>query len=629
MDLHVVNGNESSNQIQLPEKPDNMGQSKPILYLLLLFSLFLWNTPAYSQIQQINKELHKLSSIKDSVSMVNSLNRLGTLYRTRNADSSFYYGIKAKRIATNVNYRQGQADADLVIAYALFRRGLYAESLEMLGKVLPYYQKLDDSEKIVRVYLDMLEVENKGISDRTKIISLLQKAIQAGKKLEKDSIMSEAYISYINRGPDISDDSIAYYLSKSTEIANKYNDERILNYIQLWQARLLILDGQLEEALPLVKKIIEDSQRNGNPSLEINALFLITGFYENEPKKVLGYFYEAFKVAQASREKDIEIYILNYALEVAKQLGDKDEIIKIYSELDKSMTADWENSKKFMGDYVRYNSIEQNNKLLGEENARRTMWIVIISFMALISLMTIYLIMLRRSRKAKERIEILNNTANLQIIAMEEAKHEAVREEQQRLGQDLHDGLSSSIASIKHQLETLALDTKDTSLKKKLAVLLSELTSAYAVARNKSHEWFYTGENQQHQTFEQRIRLLTDAALPGSNYDKAIHIDEHALKHANMDTRIALLRIIQEAITNILKHAKAQKVDILIYEESASLILTIKDNGKGLGSKKPTGGSSIGLQSIKRRVEAMDGEIEIASDTKGTEIAISIPLKST
>lgn len=601
-----------------------MHRIKPLSWLLLFF--FLCAIPAYSQIQQINQELNKLSSIKDSVSIVNSLNRLGTFYRTRSADSSFHYGLKAKRIATNVNYRQGQADADLVIAHALFKRGLYAESLEILGKILPYYQQISDNEKIVRVYLDMLEVENKGISDRPKIISLLQKAIQAGKKLEKDSIMSEVYISYVNRGPDISDDSIAYYLSKSAEIANRYNDERILNHVRLWQARLMILDEQLEESLPLVKKILEDSQRIGNPNLEINALFLMTGFYEDEPKKVLEYFYEAFKVAQVSGEKSLEIYILNYALEVAKQLGDKDEIIKIYSELDKSMTADWENSRKFMGDYVRYNTIEQNNKLLGEENAQRTMWIVIISFMAVISLMTIYVIMLRRSRKAKERIELLNNNANLQIIAMEEMKHEAIREEQQRLGQDLHDGLSSSIASIKHQLEILAIDTEDSFLKKKLAVLVSDLTNAYEVARNKSHEWFYTDEDQQDQTFEQRIRLLTDAALPDSHYNKVIHIDEHALKHANMDTRIALLRIVQEAITNILKHAKAQKVDILIYEEIDSLILTIKDNGKGLDRKKSTGKSSIGLQSIKRRVQAMDGEVEIASDSKGTEIAISIPL---
>ncbi|WPR77755.1 sensor histidine kinase [Algoriphagus sp. NG3] len=604
-----------------------MHHLKSAQYLLLLFVLCLCNTPAYSQIQQINQELSKLPSIRDSVSKVNTLNRLGTLYRTRNADSCFYYGMEAKRLATSIKYPQGQTAADQVIAFALFKKGLYAESLELLGKILPYYQKLDDTENIVRVYLDMIAVENKGISERTRIYSLFRKAIQTGRKLEKDSIMSQVYIGYLNLGPTLSEDSIAYYINKSKEIAVRYKDESMLIYNQLWQSNLMVLTGQREEALPLMKQSLSDAKRIGNVYLEYNSLVSLINS-ESHPKKELEYFYQQYEIVKKSGDKYLEIYTLNSALDAAKELNDKDELIKIYVELEKAMTEDWEKSRKFMGDYVRYNNIEQDNRLLAEVNARRTIWIVTISFIAVISLLTIYLIMLRRSRKAKERIEILNNTANLQIIAMEEAKHEAVREEQQRLGQDLHDGLSSSIASIKHQLETLALDTKDTSLKKKLAVLLSELTSAYAVARNKSHEWFYTGENQQHQTFEQRIKSLTDAALPDSNYDKAIHIDEHALKHANMDTRIALLRIIQEAITNILKHAKAQKVDILIYEEIDSLILTIKDNGKGLGSKKSTGRSSIGLQSIKRRVEAMDGELEIASDTKGTEIAISIPLSS-
>jgi len=72
----------------------------------------------------------------------------------------------------------------------------------------------------------------------------------------------------------------------------------------------------------------------------------------------------------------------------------------------------------------------------------RTNWLVLISIAASIFILTIYLVMIYRSRKASKQIEALNNVANMQIIAMEEAKHQAVREEQQRLGQDLHDGLS-------------------------------------------------------------------------------------------------------------------------------------------------------------------------------------------
>jgi len=120
---------------------------------------------------------------------------------------------------------------------------------------------------------------------------------------------------------------------------------------------------------------------------------------------------------------------------------------------------------------------------------------------------------------------------------------------------------------------------------------------------------------------------LTDNTLPNDRYNKNIHIDDNAMSRVGPDTRIALLRIIQEAITNIIKHAKAKNIDILIYEEVASLIMEVKDDGIGLGKMKSGNGkSAIGLESIRRRTKYLNGDIKISSQTKGTEIVITIPL---
>jgi len=595
--------------------------------LLLILLIYACNNAAQGQIRQIEQELQGLSSIKDSVALINSLNRLGTLYRTRNADSCFYYGVKAKGMAANIHYQKGQTEADHSIAFAFYKRGLYAESLDLLGKILSQYQQLNDTEKIIQVYLDMAAVMNQGVSDRAKIISLLQRTIQIGKKLKKDSIMSKVYGHYCLRNPDLPEDSVHYYLNKSNEIANRYKDENILIYNRLWQGRLLSSKGQLQEALTLAKQSLLEARRIGSTDLVINALFLLTELNENNPKKALEYLYQAHEAAQKNGDNSIQIYILHNALEVAKQLGDKDEIIKVYFELEKSMTAEWEKSKKFINDYVAYNAVQDQNKLLNEKNAQRALWLIIISFSSAMIVLTIYLMMLRRDRKAKAQIEALNDMATMQIMAMEEAKHQAVKEEQQRLGQDLHDGLSSSIAAIRYQLETLMMDTSDIDLKRKLDMLQKETENAYKAARNKSHEWFSGADEQLEQSFEKQIILLTDNALPDNRYNKNIHIDNSALSGVDMDTRIALLRIIQEAITNIIKHAKAKNVDILIYEEDENLLLSINDDGIGLDEKKPDKGkSTIGLQSIRRRVGYLNGEIKINSNTKGTEIIVSIPL---
>ncbi|MBB6237313.1 signal transduction histidine kinase [Pedobacter sp. AK013] len=595
--------------------------------LILILLVYVGVNSTHGQIRQIEQELQGLSSIKDSIALINSLNKLGTLYRTRNADSCFYYGVKAKDMAANIHYQKGQTEADHSIAFAFYKRGLYAESLELLGKILSQYQQLNDTEKIITIYLDMTAVMNKGISDRAKIISLLQKTIQMGKKLEKDSIMSKVYAHYCLRNPDLPQDSIQYYLDKSKEIANRYKDETMLIYNRLWQGRLLSSKGRLREALPLAKQALLDTKRIGNTDMLINALFLLTELNENNPKKALEYLYQAYEAAQKNGDSSLEIYILHNALEVAEQLGDKDEIIKVYFELDKSITAEWEKSKKFINDYVAYNAVRDQNKLLNEKNAQRTLWLIIISFSSAMIVLAIYLIMLRRDRKAKAQIEALNDMANMQIMSMEEAKHQAVREEQRRLGQELHDGLSSSIAAIKYQLEILMMDTSDIDLKKKLDMLQKEVENAYGAARNKSHKWFRAANEQQELSFEKQIKLLADSSLPDSRYNKTIQIDSDALIGVDMDIRIALLRIIQEAIINIIKHAKAKDVGILIYEEEDTLLLTINDDGIGLDEKKlRNGNQTIGLQSIRRRVQSLNGETKIHSDVKGTELIVSIPL---
>ncbi|MDR6786649.1 signal transduction histidine kinase [Pedobacter africanus] len=259
---------------------------------------------------------------------------------------------------------------------------------------------------------------------------------------------------------------------------------------------------------------------------------------------------------------------------------------------------------------------------------QRTVLLVLISVSALIVIFIIYVITSYRSRKAKAQIEALNSAADMQIIAIEEVKHQAVKEEQRRLGQDLHDGLSSSIAAIRHQLETLTLETDDITLKNKLGRLQTETERAYEVARKKSHEWFSAADQQQEQSFEKQIRILTDSALPDSRYNKTIQIDDSSLTGVSTDMRITLLRIVQEAITNIIKHAKAKNVGILIYEEEDTLLLTINDDGVGLNETKTTSKkSAIGLESIRRRVEYLNGELNIDSDINGTEIMVSIPLK--
>src|SRR5690606_2200657 len=472
-----------------------------------------------------------------------------------------------------------------------------------------------------------VQVLNKNVSDNEKINRLMRQALEIGNRLDKDSILSIVYVNYCNF-IDLPEDSIHYYINKSKEIATRYNDEYALIGNRIWQAHYLNKTRRKQKVLPLLRQSLLDAQRIGNVNLEISTLLIHAAYYRrDDPKKAFEYDNQAYELARKNGNTALEVYILTHMLSHVRRFGNKDEIIDTHIALEEAMIADRENVKKFIGDYVRYNTIQLDNKLLEDKNARRTLWLVLISSGALIIVLVIYLIMLRRTRKAKGQIEALNNAANMQIIAMEEAKHQAIREEQQRLGQDLHDGLSGSIAGIKHQLEILSMDTDDSAIRNRLGAIKTEVTKVYETARNKSHEWFSATSEQEGQSFEARIKLLTDSALPDSRYQKEIHIDNSSLLRVNSDIRISLLRIIQEAVTNIIKHAKAKSVGILIYEENDRLQLVISDDGRGLGeAKSDSRKSKMGLQSINRRVQLLNGQLVVQSSVDGTEITAIIPL---
>jgi signal transduction histidine kinase len=89
----------------------------------------------------------------------------------------------------------------------------------------------------------------------------------------------------------------------------------------------------------------------------------------------------------------------------------------------------------------------------------------------------------------------------------------------------------------------------------------------------------------------------------------------------------ALFRIFQEALTNIMKHAKADTVDIYLEKDQDSILLEIKDNGIGIKDSDPDTSHSLGIISMKERVKHFNGYFAIISSAdKGTTISVKIPV---
>jgi len=92
------------------------------------------------------------------------------------------------------------------------------------------------------------------------------------------------------------------------------------------------------------------------------------------------------------------------------------------------------------------------------------------------------------------------------------------------------------------------------------------------------------------------------------------------------EAAIALFRIAQEAFTNILKHSAAKSVDITLDMDEDAVVMQISDDGKGIPAGRLTAVGSHGLASMRHRVRALGGLLDVRSPPSGgTILLVRIP----
>ncbi len=117
------------------------------------------------------------------------------------------------------------------------------------------------------------------------------------------------------------------------------------------------------------------------------------------------------------------------------------------------------------------------------------------------------------------------------------------------------------------------------------------------------------------QSFSQRTQIPCDLRVDAS----CAQLGE---PHAS-----ALFRIMQESLTNVAKHARAQRVSVRLERSGDDAVLTVSDDGVGIDPAARPNPRSFGLRGIGERVMLLGGEVQIASRPEtGTTIVARIPL---
>lgn len=249
---------------------------------------------------------------------------------------------------------------------------------------------------------------------------------------------------------------------------------------------------------------------------------------------------------------------------------------------------------------------------------------VTLSLSLLFGLSLIFVLLLMNTvlseRKSREELAIANEKLRQYALRIE---NQATLEERNRIAREIHDSLGHSLTALNLQLETaLKLSQSNPNKAQDFLARAKELGSKalqdvrQSVSTMRSHPL-------QGKSLEQAIQGLLEDFQHAKGFSPICVINlENPLPN---ELQTTIYRIIQESLTNIVKHSEATEVRIEIEQNSKILRLSIQDNGQGFDFQQNTTG--FGLQSMRDRTLAIGGIFNILSAPGyGCKIIVDVPL---
>ena len=220
--------------------------------------------------------------------------------------------------------------------------------------------------------------------------------------------------------------------------------------------------------------------------------------------------------------------------------------------------------------------------------------------------------------------------ANQAAIAIENARlYDRAREqevlaERNRLARELHDSLSQSLFSMVLNAEAANyfFDTDQQKARSQINLLYETANAALKDMRALIFELRPANLEQEGLA----VVLTKHAKLVEERQGLDIQVDIRGQRRLPLHIEKALLRVAQEALNNVVKHAEATEVTITLGAYDSVVKMVVEDNGKGIpeGAIRP---NTLGLTSMRERVEQLGGTIEFTSgrEGKGTAVRVKVP----
>jgi signal transduction histidine kinase/ligand-binding sensor domain-containing protein len=203
-----------------------------------------------------------------------------------------------------------------------------------------------------------------------------------------------------------------------------------------------------------------------------------------------------------------------------------------------------------------------------------------------------------------------------------------VLEERARLAREIHDTLAQGFVGISSQLDAVAMCMPEEGTPARKFLDLARRMARHSLTEARRAVMDLRSAALEDQDLASAIQSGTRQWTAGSGVEVEVDVDGTRPKIPE-EMEQHLLRIAQEAVTNVLKHAGATRIGIKLHLEARKLYLRIRDNGRGFDQNGvfSTLGGHFGLIGMRERAERLGGELRLASHPgEGTEVEVSVPL---
>jgi len=209
-----------------------------------------------------------------------------------------------------------------------------------------------------------------------------------------------------------------------------------------------------------------------------------------------------------------------------------------------------------------------------------------------------------------------------------EARFDAVLQERNRIAREIHDTLAQGFAGVSVQLEIVSrlmessMESAREHLNQARALVRKSLTDA------RSSIWELRSQSAEDEDLAARFSRMANQVV-GSGPPKVELQIRGVYRPLSPRVERELLKIAQEAVTNAVRHANAERIDLELAFDSRKLRMTIADNGRGItGTPNGSGPDGhFGLQGMRERAEEIDADFRVETAAgKGTIVSVETPV---